>query len=451
MALGMAVLVAGARAIRSSAAPATPHGGGALLPARHPVRHAGGLAVVSWPLSISPSRATSPERRPSVAGCDVHPGCHPHRHGQRGRAAFSPPHRDLGVTKPCSSSSPACGSCSTSRTASIRPARSRPACCDASPRRDPRGRRRRIETPICSSRSRRSSRRGMLRRPPDRGRAGIPPAPPIAPRTLTVAFLGVGSGIVLALRGRSATEGPVLWISLLGAIVCCPGLAFLGDVAAPRSCISLPPLRLLPHARMPRRSSDRALRPRRVRVGWRSRPACSGGEGARGRGCPRVAPHGAVRVTWARSSWRVSCWCPREGAGSLSGRSRSSASRAALMANACAPVERARWTASPWPLRSRAGGGARVLRRHVRAVVAREKRRRARGDHGHGLHDREGDRRLRRMVVRTLANRSDNAPDAIRVFAGQRTPKGTWKRTGGHSRRGPSPFAGGEGRAADER
>jgi len=63
-----------------------------------------------------------------------------------------------------------------------------------------------------------------------------PPAPPpIAPRTLTIAFLGVGSGIVLALSAAIRhRKGPWLWISLLGAIVSLPlGLAFLGDVAAP--------------------------------------------------------------------------------------------------------------------------------------------------------------------------------------------------------------------------
>jgi hypothetical protein len=65
--------------------------------------------------------------------------------------------------------------------------------------------------------------------------ASPPMPPPIAARTLTIAFLGVGTGIVLALSAAIRHgAGPWLWISLLGAIVSLPlGLAFLGDVAAP--------------------------------------------------------------------------------------------------------------------------------------------------------------------------------------------------------------------------
>ena len=54
--------------------------------------------------------------------------------------------------------------------------------------------------------------------------------------------------------------------------------------------------------------------------------------------------------------------------------------------------------------------------------------------------------------VRTLANRSDNAPDAIRVFAGRKDAEGHVEAYGGTILVGADrPFAGGEGRAADER
>ncbi len=67
-------------------------------------------------------------------------------------------------------------------------------------------------------------------------RASLPPAEPGPTRALSVAFLALGSGLVLALSAAIRRGGGAwLWLSLAGAILSLPlGLAFLGDVAAPR-------------------------------------------------------------------------------------------------------------------------------------------------------------------------------------------------------------------------
>ena len=63
----------------------------------------------------------------------------------------------------------------------------------------------------------------------------VPEAPPDQKAAITAAFLGVGSGVVLALSAAIRYGGAWLWVALLLAIASLPlGFLFLEGVAAPR-------------------------------------------------------------------------------------------------------------------------------------------------------------------------------------------------------------------------